>query len=263
MIKGVGSAQGIPPLTVWIRAGGNNVKKAITPFIQKILLELPREVNSTILICTNENDTILEELNTIKNETGIKVIISQLSSYSAALTALAVNTQADSNVLTLSVGIGISEDQIRSGLESLRGRVKVYGWQVKKHKNDGSCPGKGWYNTAALLDMTIVEQIRQGIPKWVDNGVLGKIGDLTIGGNEEIPIMVNALERDPEAQFILNTKDRVSASLELGTGITFQEKIARKVVVGRVYMEKMYRELNKQTDLESWSKMVWESLIKL
>jgi hypothetical protein len=261
MLKSIGFTQDTPELTVWIRAGGPAIKTEITSFVQKVLQTLPASVPSKILICTNENDPILDELNTITKTCKIvKVIFSQLNSFSVALTSLAQHTDSESNVLTLSVGINISEDQILTGLKSLTGRVKVYGWLVSDHGNDGSCPGKGWYNTAALLDKRIVQQMKEEIPKWVDNGVLGKIGKHTIGGNEEIPIMVQALQKDPEAKFILNTSDPVYSSLQLGTGVSFQEKLERKIVVGEHYMRKMHQELKKGTDFESWSKYIWASL---
>lgn len=138
--------------------------------------------------------------------------------------------------------------------------VKVYGWLISNHENDGSCPGKGWYNTAALIDKTIVQQMKEGIPKWVDNGALGNIGKHIIGGNEEIPIMVQAQEKEPRARFILNTTDPVSSNLQLGTGISFQEKLERKMVVGKHYMQKLHQELEVETDFECWSKDIWASL---
>lgn len=261
MLKSVGFAQDTPNLTVWIRAGGPAVKTEIASFVEKVLETLPVSVTSKVLICTNENDPILEEINTItKTCKTVEVIFSQLNSFSTALTSLAEHTDSESNVLTLSVGINISENQILTGLKSLTGRVKVYGWLVDGHENDGSCPGKGWYNTAALLDKTIVQQMKEGIPKWVDNGVLGKIGKHTIGGNEEIPIMVQALQNDYEAKFILDISNPVSSTLQLGTGVSFQEKLERKVVVGEHYMRKMHQELKIETDFDSWSKYIWASL---
>lgn len=250
-----------PELTVWIRAGGPAVKSEISNFILKILETLPQNVTSRILVCTNKDDTILEELDLItKTHETVKIIFAQLSSFSSALTTLAQNTDPESNVLTLSVGINIRKDQIQSGLKTLTGHVKVYGWSVSNHGNDGSCPGKGWYNTAALLDKTIVQQMREGVPNWVDNGVLGSIGKHLIGGNEEIPIMVKALQEDPNAKFILNASDPVSSSLQLGTGITFQEKLERKIIVGKYYMQKLHQEYHVETDFESWQKCIWASL---
>ena len=256
-----GFAQCNPELTVWIRAGGPAVKTEITSFVQKVLQTLPASVTSKVIICTNENDPILDELNTMtKTCKMIEVIFSQLSSYNAALTSLAQHTDSESNVLTLSVGINIREDQILSGLKSLTGRVKVYGWLVDDQGNDGSCPGKGWYNTAALLDKTIIQQMKQEIPKWVDNGVLGKIGKHTIGGVEEIPIMIQALQKDREAKFILNISDPVSSNIQVGTGVSFHEKLERKEVVGKLYMRKMHQELKIETDFDAWSKSIWASL---
>ncbi len=251
-----------PKLTVWIRAGGPAVKSEISSFVQNVLESLPQNVLSQVLVCTNKDDTILEELDTItKTYKTVKIIFSQLSSFSSALTNLALNTDPDSDVLTLSVGVNIRKDQIQAGLKDLTGSVKVYGWLVNGYENDGSCPGKGWYNTAALINKTIVQQMKEGIPKWVDNGVLGTIGKHTIGGNEEIPIMVEALQIDPTTKFILNVSDPVSSSLQLGTGIAFHEKLERKIVVGKYYMQKLYQEHNVKTDFESWQKFIWASLI--
>lgn len=256
----------VPKLTVWIRAGGTAVKSEIPAYIQKVLETLPYSVNSEIMICTNEGDTILEELKTITKTTKlVKIIFSQLNSFSKALIALAKNTDPESTVLSLSVGVNIRKDQIETGLASLKNRVKAYGWKVTELENDGSVPGKGLYNTAALFDKTIVKQMREGgVPEWVDNGVLGKIGKHTIGGNEEIPIMIKAIEKEPEAQFILNINDPVSTPQQTGTGISFQEKLERKTIVGDHYMRKMYQEwTDKEVDFESWNKSMWRSLVKV
>lgn len=250
-----------PKLTVWIRAGGPAVKSEISSFVQNVLESLPQNVPSQVLVCTNKDDTILEELDTItKTYKTVKVIFSQLSSYSSALNTLALNTDSESNVLTVTVGVNIRKDQIQTGLNELTGSVKVYGWLVKGHENDGSCPGKGWYNTAALIHKTIVQQMKEGIPNWIDNGILGKIDNHIIGGNEEITIMVKALQRDPETKFILNISDPVSSSLRLGIGITFQEKLERKTVVSKYYMQKLHQEQITETDFATWQKIIWASL---
>ncbi len=254
-------AEKSPDLTVWIRAGGPAVKSEIVSFVQKVSESLPTHLAYQILVCTNPNDPILEELNTIaKAHKTVKVIFSQLSSFSSALTALANQTDGASNVLSLSVGVTIRQDQIKTGLERLTGKVKVYAWSVSGHGNDGSGPGKGWYHTAALIDKTIMQQMRAGVPKWVDNGVLGTIGKHLIGGNEEVPIMVEALQRDPESKFILNTTDPVSSSLQLGTGITFQEKLERKTLVGEHYMQKLHADYGVETDFASWRRRIWSAL---
>lgn len=261
MLTNIESAQDISELTVWIRAGGSTVKTEINSFLQKILQALPSTINFKIIICTNENDTILEEVNAItQSHKIVKVIFSQLSSFSSALTSLAQHTALESNVLTLSVGVNITENQILTGLKFLTDSVKVYGWLIDADKNDGSCPGRGWYNTAALIDKTIVQQIKKGLPNWVDNGALGYIGEHMIGGNEEIPIMVYALQKEPETKFILNKNDPVFLNVQLSTEISFQEKLDRKTIVGQYYMQKLYRELKVETDFESWSKYIWASL---
>ncbi len=249
-------------LTVWIRAGGHAVKSEISSFVWQILEKIPQNITLQILVCTNEGDTILEELDTItKVENRVKVIFSHLNSFSTSLSVLAKKTDPESNVLSLSVGVNIRQDQIETGLSHLRGRVRVYGWTVSDHGNDGSVPGKGWYNTATLIDKIIVQQmVEEGVPNWVDNGVLGMIGQHTIGGNEEIPIMVKALQREPKAEFILNVGDPVSSSLRLGTGISFQEKLERKVVVGLHYMQKLHLECETNDEFESWQKSIWKSL---
>ena len=261
MVTNVARAQDAPELTVWIRAGGPGVKNEISSFVQNVIEALPSTTTSKILICTNINDTILEELDIItKTNKSVEVIFSKLNSFSTALTDLAKHTDARSNVLTLSVGVNIREDQIQTGLKTLTGSVKVYGWQITEHGNDGSCPGKGWYNTAALIDKTIVQQMRKTVPVWVDNNYLPKEGNYTIGGNEEVPIMVYALQKEPTAKFILNTSDPVSSNLQLGTQITFEEKLARKVFVGNIYMKKLHKELNVETDFDSWLRKIWSSL---
>jgi len=253
--------ENVPQLTVWIRAGGKDVKSEITPFLQR-LLEIVPEGRTQILICTNENDIILEELKSFyEAEKSVKLIFSTLSSYSLALTALAQNTNPESSVLSLSVGVDIRKDQLEEGLSNLKGRVRVYGWKIHEFQNDGTVPGKGWYNTAALIDKTIVRQIKEGsVPQWVDNGVLGKIDNYTIGGNEEIPMMVEALQRDPEARFILNVGDPVSLKLQLGTGVNYQEKLERKVAVSCYYLRKLYQETCTHETYESWFKSIWNSL---
>jgi hypothetical protein len=251
-----------PKLTVWIRAGGNAVKLEISSFVEQILEKLPQNVNSKILVCTNADDTILDKLAILtKKYDKVKVIFSQLSSFSTALTTLAQNTDPESYVLSLSVGVDIRKDQIVTGLGNLTDRVRVYGWTVSGYGNDGSAPGRGWYNTAALIHKVVVKQMREeGVPSWVDNGVLGMIDKHIIGGNEEIPIMVRWLQSDPEAIFILNASDPVSSSIQLGTGISFQEKLERKIIVGKHYMQKLHQEYESKIEFESWHKLIWASL---
>ncbi len=65
MLTSIGCTQTTPELTVWIRAGGAAVKTEITSFVQKVFQALPPSVTSRVLICTNENDTILNELDAI------------------------------------------------------------------------------------------------------------------------------------------------------------------------------------------------------
>lgn len=252
----------VTKLTVWIRAGGDAVKPKISTFVKQIFEKLPQNVTSKILVCTDEGDTILDELAIVANTNDkVKIIFSKLSSFSTALTTLAQNTDPESDVLSLSVGVDIRNDQIESGLENLTGRVRVYGWTVNGYGNDGSVPGRGWYNTAALIHKIVVKQMREeGVPKWVDNGVLEMIDKHIIGGNEEIPIMVRSLQREPEAIFNLNASDPVSSSIQLGTGISFQEKLERKVVVGLHYMQKLHQECGSNVEFESWNKLVWASL---
>lgn len=249
-------------LSVWIRAGGPSVKSEIGPFVQKIQEQIPKSVSYQILICTNTNDIILEELDTMtKINSKVKIVFSNLQSFSTALTSLAKNTDPDLDVLSLSVGVDIRKDQIKNGLSSLKGRVKVYGWKVIPLGNDGSVPGKGWYNTAVLIDKTIVKQIREeGVPKWVDNGVLGKIHQITIGGGEEVPIMVKAIEKDPDAQFVLNVSNPVTMYVQRGTDVNFQEKMERKVIVGEYYMRKLYKESGAQIGFDNWKERIWKSL---
>lgn len=74
------------------------------------------------------------------------------------------------------------------------------------------------------------------------------------------PLMVRALQREPKAKFILNVGDPVSSSLRLGTGISFQEKLERKVVVGLHYMQKLHRECGTSDEFESWQKFIWKSI---
>src|SRR6188768_2242374 len=93
-LKSIAFAQhAAPQLAVWIRAGGPAVKTEIISFVQKVLQTLPPSMTSEVLICTNENDLILNELDTITRTCKtVKVIFSQLSSFSGALTSLAQHT---------------------------------------------------------------------------------------------------------------------------------------------------------------------------
>ncbi len=248
-------------LTIWVRAYGHSVKGEMAPFIDKLLKELPNLLNSRVLICTNENDLILNELRQIAiQQKQCEVITSKADSYQQALTSLALQTHPNSNVLTLSVGIHIRHDQIVTGLNKLTDNVKVYGWRIHGQGNDGSCPGKGWYNTAALLDTSVVQLMSSVIPEWVDNDVLKNLDGYIIGGNEEIPIMVNILQNDKNAQFILNTHDPVFSSIQIGNKVNFFEKIERKSIVAQMYMKKMHRDFKIKSNFEDWVQQIWNSL---
>lgn len=251
----------IPQLTVWIRASGPSVQEKIHSFVLQVLASLPQNIPYQLLVCTEIDDPIEGELDPItKVNRAVRVIFSRTGSFSAALTALAENTDPHSAVLTMSVGVTIRQDQIETGLGRLTGRVRVYGWMVEGYGNDGSCPGRGWYNTAALIHQTVVGQMREGVPGWVDNGVLGNIDGYIIGGNEEIPIMVEALSRDPDAQFILDIGDPVTSGMQIGTGVTFRAKLERKTIVGEVYMRKLHRDLGVPTAYALWKDSLWAAL---
>ena len=268
MLSPVSSSSTDPQLTVWVRAYGEKVKPKITEFVLKVLANLPSNLKTQLLLCTNENDPILEEVEKVaKIRDNVKVVYSKMSSYSSALKKLAEKTASTSNVLSLSVGVSISKEQIESAWKDLTGHVKVYGWMVTGHGNDGSKPGKGWYNTAALIDQSIIQQMKsdkEGVPEWVDNGFLGKLksGDeeVLIGGNEEIPIMVEALRKDPESRFILNTRDPVTSEEKTGTGISFENKIKRKTETANRYLIKMHEDHGIQEKLEDWKNSVWKRL---
>lgn len=237
---------------------GSSVQSEITPFVKKVF-HLARAVTALfeVIICTNLNDPILEQVNALLENYNIKVIYADLSSFRSGLEALAKSTHPESKVMTLSVGINMREDQLITGWKSLNGRVKVYGWLVRGYGNDGTRPGKGWYNTAALLNKEIVALMKEGLPKYIDNGVLEKVGKHTIGGNEEVVIQIWAKHRFPDAITILNTSDPVSSNLSLGTGVTFEEKLERKIVVGDIYMKILHQDLKANIDFDSWYKSMW------
>lgn len=238
------------------------MKSKITSFVLTLLKSVPVSIPFQVLICTNENDPIQGELDGLmRMDPRIQVIYSQLSSCHAALTSLSRHTFPESKVLTLSVGIQLSSQQIQRGFDHVTDAVRVYGWKVGDYGNDGKIPGKGWYHTAAILDPTIVKIIKDELPIWIDNNQLGAVGNYTLGGNEEIPIMVLALQKDKNSQFILNVSDPVSSTIQLGTGITYAEKLERKVHVSKIYLEKMHKELHVTSDLKYWTESeIWGAL---
>lgn len=246
-------------LTVWIRAGGDAEKKKISPYVRNVLQILPSNLTTEVLICTNENDVIQRKLEKLSSQCGkVRIVFSNLSSPSSALRTLAQHTNPESIVLTLSVGINISTIQIQTGLKRLKSHVKVHGWQIKNHGNDGSCPGKGWYTSAALIHKKIVEQMRSNVPDWLDNEKLEKIGGANINfRNVEIPIMVRALQEDPNTQFFLDTYNPVSSNLQPNIEIRTQ---ISKEACGNLYMRELHKALKIRLDNRIWSKRIWSSL---
>lgn len=82
----------------------------------------------------------------------------------------------------------------------------------------------------------------------------------TIGDNEEIPIMVKALQKEPDAEFTPNAAGNVPSSFQTGIGVNAQAKFERKITVGKVYMQKLYEESGSEDDYDAWSARMWDAL---
>lgn len=233
-------------LTVWIRSFGNSSASLITPYLEQIEKEFLDDFDLTILVATKPQDPVLTVLKDLRLHCPLIVLQTNLNSISQGLNSLIDATLTNSYVLVLSQGVEIHANHVKEASIVLENGAWAHGWQISKLQNDGSVPGKGWYHTAALYPpSTLLWMKSHPFPYWVDNGVDGylTIGEesIPIGGNEEVALMGMAIQSDPTAFFIHDNRNILNLAIETGTGITFEQKLKRKTLVGNYYLEHRFQ----------------------
>ncbi len=151
--------------------------------------------------------------------------------------------------LYISPGVQITKDHVSEALHALRydWNNLCYGWQIAGILNDGSCPGRLLQNTCQIFAPHAPRLIGK-LPKWVDSGELGAIDisfsdgsmkSVPIGGGEETVQMAQAIAFNPYATFGFD-RDILPFPAHTGIGVSFDEKVARKVPVARdVYLPRL------------------------
>ena len=245
------------PLAIWVRAYGNPAKEEINSYLVRTADQLSPHFDTTIMLCTNPDDPVLEAIQTLPENFPIKPVFANMRSFQQSLNQLTTETPPSTPVLLLSVGLDIEPRLLIDALEWMHAGAYTVGWTIESLGNDGTLPGKGWYNTAALYSPDCIQWLKEHpFPVWVDNGVEGSllIEDriVPIGGNEEIWLMGALYSEQPQAFSVLNTKDILHFSNRTGTDIDFDAKMKRKTLVSDYYLEK---KLN-LTHRALWSRLV-------
>lgn len=230
-----------PMVTVWIRAFGEQTGKQISPYLTDLYRDLSSDFDLDFILCTNQNDPLLAYLEDIKT-LPLTIIFADMRSFSQPLNQLIEQTPPNGAVLSLSVGISMKSFLLSEALDWMEKGAWVYGWEVADFGNDGSEPGKGWYNTAALYSPTCVAWMKHNpFPGWIDNGAEGELfidqQPIPIGGNEEVVLMGKVIQAYPTAFFVLNTEKVLASPSKTGTGISYQAKMKRKTAVAQYYLE--------------------------
>ena len=246
------------PITVWIRSFGIESKSRILPYLLQLDKALSSDFELHFVVVTKPNDPVMEALETAQLG-HLEVVQANLDSVSQGLNALIAATDTDSCVLSLSQGVEIEAKHLKEALFWLEKGAWAYGWQLSNMNNDGSLPGKGWYHTACLYPAKCVAWLKKHpFPTWIDAGVDGSIaceGELIpIGGNEEIIVMGLVLQEDPTAFFVHDARNILNLEVRTGTGVTFEQKLKRKVLVTDYYLTKR---------LQLDPKEVWSHLLVL
>jgi hypothetical protein len=231
-----------PPLTVWIRSFGKESATLIAPYLKQVDQTLSPHFHLRIVVATKPGDPVLKVLEEIVLNCLLTALQAELGSISQGLNALIEASSVGSYILSLSQGVEIHAHQVREALSWLNRGAWAHGWQVSNLQNDGSAPGKGWYHTAALYPpSTLLWMKAHPFPYWIDNGVDGHLmidgESIPIGDNEEVVLMARVIKEYPEAFFVHNTRDILHFTMQTGNGITFEQKLKRKVLASDHYLK--------------------------
>ena len=234
------SAVSKKPLTIWIRSFGITSEAIIVPYLEELENELSPFFDLTLLVATNINDPVAACLQ--KALTPHKIVYTNLHSISTGLNSLVEATGKDATVLSLSQGVAITASHVIHALGWIEIGALAHGWRISNMNNDGSLPGLGWYNTAALYSPFCLNWMKENpFPYWIDNGVEGTFcingKEVAIGDNEEVVLMARVINQYPSAYFVHNIRDSLTLYLETAVGISFEEKLKRKTLASNYYLE--------------------------
>ncbi len=257
LISTLVTAQERPSLTIWMRSFGNDSTNILVPYLNEVETALSEDFELKILVATKPNDPVLKILEQVRQDPRVTALQTNLDSISEGLNTLIESTPPGCYVLSLSQGVEIDADHIKEALSWFEKGAWAFGWQISNLNNDGSAPGRGWYHTAALYPPPTVAWMKTHLfPCWIDTGFEGSIlidGEkIPIGGNEEVILMATVLQDYPQAFFVHNTKSILNFSLQTGNGISFAQKLKRKVPVAAYYLKNRFH-VNPE---EVWSHLV-------
>ncbi|MBN8828831.1 MAG: hypothetical protein J0H68_09005 [Sphingobacteriia bacterium] len=248
-----------PLLYIWLRGWGEIAHHKILPYVNILDTTYSKFFSVKFLICTNENDIILKDNNFLSlfKHKKFQIIYANMHLFSDAINNLANATPKNVPVLSISLGIELEMQALINAYGWIKVGAYAHGWQIKGLGNDGTEPGKGWYNTCVLLNAKFIKSIKLNpLPSWIDNGILGNIKvrekEIPIGGGEEILLMKDILLKDKNAYFILDTNMKLTNHEHIATEVNFEEKIERKVAVAAYYLS---------NQLKISKDMLWNSLI--
>lgn len=237
------SHEGKEDVVVWIRAFGDDAKNEIVPYVRYLHEELDTAFNLKILVATNYDDPVAHVLMHETPLPSVHIVFGHMKSNHQGLNALVEATPSDSFLLSLSLGVKIKRHHLAEALQCVQNGAWVYGWKISNMQNDGSKPGLGWYNTAALYSKPCLNWLKNNpFPYWIDNGVEGYIEidneKIAIGNNEEVVLMASILQQGyHSAYYILNVADPLEFTHQTGNGISFNAKMKRKIYAAKYYLD--------------------------
>ncbi|MBJ7450186.1 MAG: hypothetical protein JHC93_07515 [Parachlamydiales bacterium] len=229
-----------PDLTLWIRAYGDQAVNLLSDSIENYQKNLTPFFNLNYFIATYQDDPVEKYF---KNMPQVTILTTNLESITDTFKILSNATPDDQAVLVISNGVEIMPQQIINAMGWLDTGAVIYGWKIEEMGNDGSVPGKGWYNTCALYNSRCVSFLKEHpLPFYVNPGIAGKLiidgESIAIGGNEEIPLMAEYLKKEPKAFFVLDCFTPVHLKNQTGNQVSFAQKMKRKIPVAKFYIEK-------------------------
>ncbi|HSX39871.1 MAG TPA: hypothetical protein VLI92_04765 [Candidatus Saccharimonadales bacterium] len=248
-------------LTIGLRYHTDYEKKLTFELLKIYLAHIQTLGPSNIVLTTEENDPVIEHVQ--KDVSQIITLKKTEWNFANPINAL-YKAGNNTNLLIISVGVDLQLWQLQHGSELLRSyNLLGVGWRIANQENDGSYIGRLSYNTCILHEPYFYEQVANtgGIPRYVENGVLGSIKLITSQGPKEIPI---GGQEDLAVQMKLfkkmnNKKSKlfghikhygVNNELNVGTGLDGKSKIFRKLMVASAYRNE--EDIDPLSFMNSW-----------
>lgn len=215
-----------------------------------------------VTVVTLKEDPLLPTLKNVCDE----VIELDRENYTYSGTAKTLYQACkDYNLLFVSIGVEIQNWQLHHGLQILSNHnLYTIGWRILSQENDGSYLGKLSYHTCMLLKRGFYEIFEQagGFPEYVENGILGNLSfkinnevkNFRVGGQEELALQLRIYKKfkGKKTKMFGHIKHYgVDFPVKLGMGVSYDEKIIRKVLVADIY--RMTEEVDPEDFMEAWT----------